>query len=207
MVERDHKPPELDDRPTSVSEEGGASAEVFEGGEELTARVVDSKAERALCRKFDLRLLPVLAVMYLFNAYVFSSLLPLPSSVGADNESSLDKGNLGNAKTNGFEKDLGFTGNQYNIILSVFYIPYVLCAPPVGMLGKKYGPSRVLPIMMFTFGSMTLLGAACKNFGGMMTGPFFWPLLRDWSWGANIVELVRVILGAAESAFFPLVGI
>lgn len=75
------------------------------------------------------------------------------------------------------------------------------------MLGKKYGPSRVLPIMMFTFGSMTLLGAACKNFGGMMTGPFFWPLLRDWSWGANIVGLVRVILGAAESAFFPLVGI
>lgn len=78
MVDRGHKPPELDDRPTSVFEEGGASAGVVEGGEELTARVVDSKAERALCRKFDLRLLPVLAVMYLFNAYVSSSLLPLP---------------------------------------------------------------------------------------------------------------------------------
>jgi hypothetical protein len=39
------------------------------------AYVVDHHAERALCRKFDYRLLPVLALMYLFNA--------------------LDKGNLG----------------------------------------------------------------------------------------------------------------
>lgn len=46
----------------------------------------------------------------------------------------------------------------------------MLAAPFVGMLGKKYGPARVLPIMMFTFGSMTLLGAACTNFGGMMAG-------------------------------------
>ena len=61
--------------------------------------------------------------------------------------------------------------------------------------------------MMFTFGSMTLLGAACKNFGGMMTGPFFWLLLGGRGWGADVVGLVRVILGAAESAFFPLVGI
>jgi hypothetical protein len=49
--------------------------------------------------------------MYLFNA--------------------LDKGNLGNAKTDGLEKDLHFKTNQYNIILSVFYVPYVLCAPPL----------------------------------------------------------------------------
>lgn len=87
----------------------------------------------------------------------------------------LDKGNLGNAKTNGFERDLGFKGNQYNIILSVFYVPYVLCAPPLGMLGKKFGPARVLPGMMFTFGSMTLLGASVKNFGGMMAGMYVLP--------------------------------
>lgn len=75
------------------------------------AAVIDHHAERALCRKFDYRLLPVLAVMYLFNA--------------------LDKGNLGNAKTDGMEKDLHFKSNQYNIILSVFYVPYVIFAPPI----------------------------------------------------------------------------
>ncbi|KAH8148409.1 uncharacterized protein LAJ45_07511 [Morchella importuna] len=148
-----------------VEKHPGSISSAKDGSTELTARVVDVAAERALCRRFDYRLMPVLAVMYLFNA--------------------LDKGNLGNAKTNGFEKDLGFKGNQYNIILSVFYVPYVLFAPPLGMLGKKYGPSRVLPVMMFGFGSMTLLGASVKNFGGMMA--------------------VRWFLGMAESAFFPLV--
>ncbi|KAF2476984.1 MFS general substrate transporter [Lindgomyces ingoldianus] len=121
--------------------------------------------ERALVLKFDFRILPMLALMYLCNA--------------------LDKGNLGNAKTNGMDKDLHFKSNQYNLILSIFYVPYVIFAPPVGMLGKKYGPHRVLPIMMFSFGSATLLSACVKNFAGMMT--------------------LRWFLGMAESAFFPLV--
>ncbi|CAG8982493.1 hypothetical protein HYALB_00002273 [Hymenoscyphus albidus] len=130
-----------------------------------TAMIVDHQAERALCRKFDYRLLPVLAIMYLFNA--------------------LDKGNLGNAKTAGMDKDLGFKKNEYNIILSVFYVPYVLFAPILGLVGKKYGPSRVLPLMMFTFGSMTILTVTATSFGGMMA--------------------LRWFLGIAESAFFPLV--
>ncbi|CAN8099154.1 unnamed protein product [Discula destructiva] len=130
-----------------------------------TARVLDHEAEVKLCRKFDIRILPVLAVMYLFNA--------------------LDKGNLGNAKTAGLTDDLGFKANQYNIIVSIFFVPYVLCAPPFAMLGKKYGPHRALPIMMFVFGSMTLLMAAAQNFSGVFA--------------------LRWFLGMAEGAFFPLV--
>ena len=98
---------------------------------------IDPAAERRLVWKFDLRILPTLAVMYFTNA--------------------LDKGNLGNAKTAGLEDDLHLTGDQYNIILSVFFVPYVLTAPFLGLIGKKYGPARVLPIMMFTFGKSTLL--------------------------------------------------
>jgi hypothetical protein len=76
-----------------------------------SAVITDHPAERALCRKFDFRLLPVLAIMYLFNA--------------------LDKGNLGNAKTDKMDVDLHFKNNQYNIMLSVFYVPYVLFALPL----------------------------------------------------------------------------
>jgi hypothetical protein len=54
--------------------------------------------------------------MYLFNA--------------------LDKGNLGNAKTDHMDTDLHFKGNQYNIILSVFYVPYVLGAPPIVCISR-----------------------------------------------------------------------
>lgn len=50
---------------------------------------IDAQAEKSLVWKFDLRLLPVLASMYLFN--------------------SLDKSNLGNAKTAGLESMLPYT--------------------------------------------------------------------------------------------------
>lgn len=122
-------------------------------------------ADRALVWKFDLRILPVLAIMYLFN--------------------SLDKSNLGNAKTAGLEKTLKLKGHQYNTILSVFFVPYVLTAPFLGILGKKLGPNRVLPAMMFSFGCFTILVTAVMNFGGLMT--------------------MRWFLGMSESAFFPLV--
>ncbi|KAI0474892.1 MFS general substrate transporter [Xylariaceae sp. FL0804] len=126
---------------------------------------VDPVAERRLLWKFDLRILLTLSIMYFFNA--------------------LDKGNLGNAKTAGLEDDLGLVGNQYNIMLSVFFIPYVLFAPLVGIIGKKWGPSRMLPTMMFTFGLMTLMTTVAHNFGGLVA--------------------LRMILGLAEGAFFPLV--
>lgn len=66
MAEIDSKPSETEKRTESVS-----LAE--EGSTEQTARIIDPAAELALCRRFDLRLLPVLAIMYLFNAYVLGS--------------------------------------------------------------------------------------------------------------------------------------
>jgi MFS family permease len=100
------------------------------------------------------------------------------------------------------DKDLGFHGNQYNIMLSIFYVPYVIFAPPVGMLGKKYGPHRVLPIMMFCFGSATLLAASVKNWSGMMALRWFLGKSKGlWrTWAEKLIKP-----GMAESAFFPLV--
>lgn len=122
---------------------------------------------------------------------------------------ALDKGNLSNAQTNGLSKskytvpipanfspihqptntrpltDLNFKDGQYNLVVSIFFVPFVIFAPPFAMLGKKYGPARALPVMMFTFGSMTLFTAACQNFSGIFA--------------------VRWFLGMAEAAFFPMV--
>lgn len=69
--------------------------------------------------------------------------------------------------------DLKFKDGQYNLLLSIFFVPYVLFAPPVAMLGKKFGPARVLPIMMGCFGSFTLLAAAAQNFGGIFALRWF----------------------------------
>lgn len=75
--------------------------------------------------------------------------------------------------------------NADNILLSIFFVPYVLTAPFLGILGKIYGPSRVLPLMMATFGSMTLLTITAHNWSSLLA--------------------LRWFLGMAESAFFPLV--
>lgn len=172
----------------SSSKDNDAHAPVVREGE--TEHLPSFEHEKRLALKLDLRILPVLALMYLFNA--------------------LDKGNLGNAKTDHMDKDLGFKDGQYNTMLSIFYAPYVLFAPPIAMLGKKYGPHRVLPIMMFSFGSMTLLSASVKNWGGLMAlrwflgkskiSPFNMGPTQCYSDIAN-----KTSIGMAESAFFPLV--
>ena len=40
--------------------------------------------------------------------------------------SHIDRGNIGNAKIEGMDKDLGFTGNQYNIVSTIFFVPYII---------------------------------------------------------------------------------
>lgn len=124
---------------------------------------IDPKMERAICWKFDLRILPLLAIMYLFNA--------------------LDKGNISNAKTDGLEKDIGIAGQQWNNMLSIFYVPFVLFAFPLALIIKKYNAANIIPILMFIFGSISLLEATVFNYGSLMTARWF--------------------LGICESAFFP----
>ena len=100
-------------------------------------------------------------------------------------------------KTDNMDKDLGFKGNQYNTMLSIFYVPYVIFAPPIGMLGKKYGPHRVLPIMMFCFGSATLLSASVQNWSGMMALRWF---LGEWlHWRNQACGVVPTKLGAPHT--------
>ncbi len=168
----------------SVKEtEVSSSSVAAELGPDRQAPLPTFEHEQALVLKFDVRILPILALMYLANA--------------------LDKGNLGNAKTNGMEGDLHFKDGQYNTILSVFFVPYVVFAAPVAFVGKKFGPARVLPILMFIFGSMTLLSAAVKNFSGMMATRW---ILGECSLDPSDGRHAHVhCIGMAESGFFPLV--
>ena len=101
---------------------------------------IDKSAERAygtvphhslatrsdnVVRKLDFYLLPFLSLMYFFN--------------------SVDRSNLGNAKTDGMDKDLGFKGEQYSLLILLFYIPNGLCDLPLNMLTKKWSGRVMLP--------------------------------------------------------------
>lgn len=59
-----------------------------------------------LTTQIDFRLIPIMAVLYLL--------------------AHIDRGNIGNAKIEGMDKDLGLTGNQYNIASTIFFVPYII---------------------------------------------------------------------------------
>lgn len=69
--------------------------------EEETARVIDHVAERRLCRKFDVRLMPVLAIMCMCPTLLLSFVPRFTANFSTDLFNALDKGNLGYAQTAG----------------------------------------------------------------------------------------------------------
>ncbi|KAF7596105.1 hypothetical protein BBP40_003367 [Aspergillus hancockii] len=114
---------------------------------------IDAAIGRSVVRKLDFRLLPVLSLMYFFN--------------------SLDRSNLGNAKTDGLEQDLHLVGNQYSTILAVFNVTFCLFDLPSNLLLKKFSGKVMLPLMMVGWGSITLLQCAVYNFAGLLVCRLF----------------------------------
>ncbi len=58
---------------------------------------------------------------------------------------SVDRSNLGNAKTDGMDVDLGFTGEQYSLLILLFYLPNGLFDLPLNMLTMKWSGRVMLP--------------------------------------------------------------
>ncbi|KAM0789341.1 hypothetical protein ACM66B_000173 [Microbotryomycetes sp. NB124-2] len=129
---------------------------------------LDEAAEARLRRKFDRRIVPMVALLYLFCF--------------------IDRANIGNARIAGMEKDLGilppkYSGYGYNLLLTAFYIAYVVFEPPCNALCKAMGPGKYLPILSFMFGLFSFVYAFVDHF---------------WS-----AFLVRFLLGIAEAGVFP----
>lgn len=67
---------------------------------------IDPEALKKLTWKCDLYVIPPLFVLFLL--------------------AFLDRTNIGNAKIQGLEKGLNMSGDQYNMALYIFFIPYIL---------------------------------------------------------------------------------
>lgn len=87
--------------------------------------------------------------------------------------SHIDRGNIGNAKIEGLDKDLSLTGVQYNVVLAIFFVPYLLCAIPSNMLLKKAKrPSIYIGWLVLLWGiTMTCMGVV-QNFAGLVAVRF-----------------------------------
>ena len=102
---------------------------------DLTYKIehIDGVAEKKLILKCDLRVLPILTLLFLLNF--------------------IDRINIGNARIQGLEKDLHMEGHDYNIALFIFFIPYILFEVPSNILLKKIRPSTWLSFIMFCWGA------------------------------------------------------
>ncbi|RYP54674.1 hypothetical protein DL768_000610 [Monosporascus sp. mg162] len=151
--------------------------------------------EKRILRKMDIRLIPMLAVLYLL--------------------SFLDRGNIGNAKIEGLQEDLGMTPDEYNWCLTAFFFTYAAFEVPSNLLLKKLRPSRWLPCIMIAWGTvMTLMGLALFFSAASIAGAFSGLLafaiakmdgvanLEGWRWIFLLEGIATVVV--AVIAFFML---
>lgn len=64
--------------------------------------------------------------------------------------------------------DLNFVGNEYSLLILLFYVPNGLCDLPLNLLLKRFSGRIMLPSLMVGWGACALIQAACKNFGGLL---------------------------------------
>ncbi|CEJ90732.1 Putative Major facilitator superfamily transporter [[Torrubiella] hemipterigena] len=109
--------------------------------------------EKKILRKMDIRLIPVLALLYLL--------------------SFLDRGNIGNANVEGLSVDLGLKGYEYNWCLTAFFFTYAAFEVPSNLMLKKLRPSRWLPFIMVAWGVVMTLMGIVRDYKGLLITRLF----------------------------------
>ena len=121
--------------------------------EDLHIPQLDTKSERRLVTKIDLRVIPTLTILYLL--------------------AFLDRVNISNAVTFGLQKDLKLTGTEFNTALTIFFVPYVVFEIPANLLLKRLRPHIWLSSCMFLFGLVSICQGLVKNYSGLLATRFF----------------------------------
>lgn len=94
----------------------------------------------------------------------------------------MDRGNIGNANVAGMSKDLGITDSQYQWLLTVLYLGYILFDWQT--VFYKIFPARYyVPTVIIIWGIIAGACGAAHNFAGML--------------------VLRLLLGIFESAYAP----
>ncbi|KAF9775902.1 hypothetical protein IL306_005970 [Fusarium sp. DS 682] len=131
------------DTASNMTDTGGATVESIENAQFY----IDPKAEDKLRRKIDWMIVPTVCLLYLFCF--------------------IDRANVGNARLAGLEADLGLTGNDYNLVLSVFYISYIVFEIPANLLCKYMGPGWRSELT-FRLSLYIVMAPLAGAFGGLL---------------------------------------
>ncbi|KAL5342102.1 major facilitator superfamily domain-containing protein [Aspergillus crustosus] len=135
MDEKPHPP-----SPTKDSVES-ASGEILS---------LDAKSDRELTNKIDLRVIPVLGMIYLVCF--------------------LDRTNIANARIAGLEEGLNMPPTGYNTCLWIFYIPFVLCEVPSNIIMSlpSVRPNLWLGGLTLVLGILAMCQGLTHSYGGLL---------------------------------------
>lgn len=111
------------------------------------------RLELALVRKIDLRLLPMIIIMYIMNY--------------------LDRNNIAAARLAGLEDELHLTSTQYLTALSILFVGYIVMQIPSNLFLNKIGkPALYLPTVMIVWGIISGATAGVQSYGGLVAVRF-----------------------------------
>ncbi|KAH8432960.1 uncharacterized protein LDX57_010595 [Aspergillus melleus] len=98
---------------------------------------IDEAHQKRVIRRVDLRLLPILGLMYSISL--------------------IDRTNLGLALVAGMQEDLGLdVGQRYTIIVMVFFVAYIVFEIPSNLVLPKAGAANWLSFLGVSFGAILI---------------------------------------------------
>ncbi|OAA41209.1 Major facilitator superfamily domain, general substrate transporter [Beauveria brongniartii RCEF 3172] len=129
------------------------------------ARVVDwsPEEEKRAKRKLDLIIMPILTLGFFCL--------------------QLDRGNMANAITDNFMKDVRINQDQFNVGQQMLSLGIVLTEIPANMILYRVGPGKWLTLQLFLFGTVSTFQAFQRGYGAFVA--------------------TRFLLGITESGFIP----
>ncbi|GAA5937202.1 hypothetical protein JCM3775_001578 [Rhodotorula graminis] len=99
--------------------------------------------EKALVRKLDMRLMPVLWILLVLNY--------------------LDRNALASARVQGIEEDLGMKGTDFNVAISILFAAYIIGGIPANMILSRSRPSYFIAFFVALWGLVSLCTAFVKT--------------------------------------------
>ncbi|KAJ4157124.1 hypothetical protein NW754_008766 [Fusarium falciforme] len=128
-----------------------------------SAPFVDDATEKRILTKLDRRIIPCVCWIYLMNF--------------------MDRVGIGNARLYGLEDELGLTGDQYQLAVSILFVTYCLFETPSNLIIKKMQPARYIAGLLFFWGIVACFTGFVNNFAALVA--------------------CRLLLGFFEAGLFP----
>ncbi|KAL4877964.1 major facilitator superfamily domain-containing protein [Aspergillus karnatakaensis] len=109
--------------------------------------------EKRLRRKLDIRLMPMLVLIYILNY--------------------LDRNAIAAAKLAGIEDELNLTSVQFQTCVSILFVGYILMQVPSNLFLNRIGkPAMYLPACMVVWGILCGASGAVQDYGGLLACRF-----------------------------------